>query len=151
MYHQRLLRTSKNTSRQRLKYWQTICQSSNFQQIDTDIKTGCHSKDSLLQFEKQILAAKSLLDATSNKRIEPQLRFFSTKKKREHTNHLRFTKPSDDDIKKTFGTKGPKDEFIPKVKVACTQKGKVCQKQSGLRYKITGFKNYQRKTIKFTF
>ena len=60
-----------------------------------------------------------------NKRIEAQLRFFSTKKKRKHTNHLRFTKPSDDDIKKIFGTKRPKNEFMPKVKVAGTQKGKV--------------------------
>ena len=119
----------------------------HFQQIDTDINSGCHSKDSLLQFEKQILAAKSLLDATNNKtplhtlpvanipgnkRIEPQPRFFSTKKKRKHTNHLRFTKPSDDDIKKIFGTKRPKNEFMPKVKVAGTQKGKVGQKKSGL-------------------
>ena len=119
----------------------------HFQQIDTDINSGCHSKDSLLHFKKQILAAKSLLDATSNKtplrtlpvanipgnkRIEPQARFFSTKKKRKHTNHLRFTKPSDDDIKKIFGTKRPKNEYMPEVKVAGTQKGKVGQKKSGL-------------------
>ena len=82
---------------------------------------GCHCKDSLLQLDKQLLAAKSLLDSTqkrkplsllmpkgnmpANKKIEPQLRFFSTKKKRKHTSQIRFTKPTDQDIDKLFRAK----------------------------------------------
>ena len=110
----------------------------HFLQFGTDVKTGCHSKDSLLLFEKQILAAKSLLDAASNKKplrtlpvenipgnkkIEPQLRFFSTKKKRKHINHVRFTKPNDEDINKMFGSKRYKDNSVPKV--MNTHEGKV--------------------------
>lgn len=110
----------------------------HFLQFGTDVKTGCYSKDSLLLFEKQILAVKSLLDATknkntlrtlpvanipANKKIEPQLRFFSTKKKRKHTNHVRFTKPSDEDIKKIFKLKQEKDVSIPKA--TSTQEGKA--------------------------
>ncbi len=110
----------------------------HFLQFHTNVKTGCHSKDSLLLFEKQILAANNLLDAINNKKplctlpvvnipgnkkIEPQLRFFSTKKKRKHTNHVRFTKPNDEDINKMFGPKGHKHDSVPKPKVVNTQKG----------------------------
>jgi hypothetical protein len=71
----------------------------HFLQFGTDVKTSCHSKYSLLLFEKQILSAKSPVDATINKKplhtltvenipgnnkSEPQLRFFSTKKKHKH-------------------------------------------------------------------
>jgi hypothetical protein len=40
----------------------------HFLQFHTNVKTGCHSKDSLLLFEKQILAANNLLDAINNKK-----------------------------------------------------------------------------------
>ena len=112
----------------------------HFQQIDTDINSGCHSKDSLLQFEKQILAAKSLLDATSNKkplhtlpvakipgnkRIEPQLRFFSTKKRNESTPII-YGSPSQ---AMTISRRSlEQNEFMPKVKVAGTQKVRLTKR-----------------------
>lgn len=80
---------------------------------------SCIDKEALLQLDKKLLtAAKSLLVAMqqyqkpmslqpkqnipANKNIDPQRRFFSTKKKRKFANKGRFTKPTTEDLERIF-------------------------------------------------
>ena len=80
---------------------------------------NCENKDLLNEITKKVKAShllytslhkqesltpiKTITNSPVNKKINPQLRFRSTKKKRKKTSNARFAKPNHDDISALFG------------------------------------------------